>query len=111
MLLMHALNLFQMELEKVKFFAKPKLGLDCVGGASALRLSDALAQVSLLMTLQRVHQPRNSLTAYMSQPATINQSINQSINQLYQSVSQSINQSVSQSVSQSINQPTNPATS
>ncbi|DBA84971.1 TPA: hypothetical protein ACH3X2_005711 [Trebouxia sp. C0005] len=34
----------KVELEKVKFFAKPKLGLDCVGGASALRLSDALAQ-------------------------------------------------------------------
>jgi len=41
-----SLELIQVELEKVKFFAKPKLGLDCVGGASALRLSDALAQVS-----------------------------------------------------------------
>lgn len=40
------LESIQVELEKVKFFAKPKLGLDCVGGASALRLSDALAQVS-----------------------------------------------------------------
>jgi len=50
------LEMFQVELEKVKFFAKPKLGLDCVGGASALRLSDALAQVSLLMTLQTLHQ-------------------------------------------------------
>ena len=40
------LGFVQVELEKVKFFAKPKLGLDCVGGASALRLSDALAQVS-----------------------------------------------------------------
>ena len=41
-----SLKLIQAELEKVKFFAKPKLGLDCVGGASALKLSDALAQVS-----------------------------------------------------------------
>jgi hypothetical protein len=40
------LELIQVELEKVKFFAKPKLGLGCVGGASDLRLSDALAQVS-----------------------------------------------------------------
>ena len=37
----------QAELDKVKFFARPKLGLDCVGGASTLRLSDALAQVIL----------------------------------------------------------------
>ena len=38
----------QIELDKVKFFARPKLGLDCVGGASTLRLSDALAQVDAL---------------------------------------------------------------
>eukprot|EP00890_Picochlorum_soloecismus_P003206 jgi/Picsp_1/3887/NSC_01399-R1_trans-2-enoyl- mitochondrial len=31
------------ELEKLKFFAKPKLGLDAVGGESSIRLSDALA--------------------------------------------------------------------
>lgn len=31
------------ELEKLKFFAKPKLALDAVGGVSAARLSDALA--------------------------------------------------------------------
>ncbi len=41
-----SLVFIQVQLQKVKFFAKPKLGLDCVGGASALRLSDALAQVS-----------------------------------------------------------------
>ena len=33
----------QAELEKIKFFARPKLALDAVGGASAARLSDALA--------------------------------------------------------------------
>ena len=38
----------QVELDKVKFFARPRLGLDCVGGASSLRLSDALAQVNAL---------------------------------------------------------------
>ena len=38
--------LAQVELDKQKFFAKPKLALDCVGGASTIRLSDALAQVS-----------------------------------------------------------------
>lgn len=37
----------QVELDKLKFFARPRLGLDCVGGASTLRLSDALAQVIL----------------------------------------------------------------
>lgn len=31
------------ELAKLKFFAKPKLGLDCVGGDSGVRISDALA--------------------------------------------------------------------
>lgn len=34
----------QMELDKAKFFAKPKLALDAVGGASAMRLADALAE-------------------------------------------------------------------
>lgn len=38
----------QAELDKVKFFARPKLGLDCMGGASTLRLSDALAKVNAL---------------------------------------------------------------
>lgn len=33
-----------MELDKSKFFAKPKLALDAVGGASAMRLSEALAE-------------------------------------------------------------------
>lgn len=33
-----------MELDKAKFFAKPKLALDAVGGASAMRLADALAE-------------------------------------------------------------------
>ncbi|KAK9829388.1 hypothetical protein WJX72_005534 [[Myrmecia] bisecta] len=32
------------ELNKLKFFAKPKLGLDAIGGSSAVRLSDALAE-------------------------------------------------------------------
>jgi trans-2-enoyl-CoA reductase len=32
------------ELAKLKFFAKPKLGLDCIGGDSTVRLSDALAE-------------------------------------------------------------------
>ncbi|GAB4823140.1 hypothetical protein N2152v2_010186 [Parachlorella kessleri] len=35
---------FRVELDKHKFFAKPKLALDCVGGASTLRLSDTLAE-------------------------------------------------------------------
>ncbi|KAL4435235.1 hypothetical protein ABPG77_001917 [Micractinium sp. CCAP 211/92] len=34
----------KMELDKAKFFAKPKLALDAVGGASAMRLADALAE-------------------------------------------------------------------
>jgi trans-2-enoyl-CoA reductase len=33
----------QAELDKLKFFARPKLALDGVGGASAARLADALA--------------------------------------------------------------------
>ena len=33
----------QAELDALKFFARPKLALDCVGGASATRISDALA--------------------------------------------------------------------
>ena len=32
------------ELAKLKFFAKPKLGLDCVGGESSVRLSEAIAE-------------------------------------------------------------------
>ena len=32
----------KLELEKQKFFAKPKLALDCVGGASASRLAETL---------------------------------------------------------------------
>ena len=35
----------QEKLDKLKFFAKPKLALDAVGGASAVRLSDALSEV------------------------------------------------------------------
>ena len=35
----------QEELDKLKFFAKPKLALDAVGGASAVRLSEALSEV------------------------------------------------------------------
>ena len=44
---MTACVLVQAELDMHKFFAKPKLALDCVGGPSCVRLSDALAQVSL----------------------------------------------------------------
>lgn len=36
----------QVELDKLKFFAKPKLALDAVGGTSAVRLCEALAEVS-----------------------------------------------------------------
>ena len=36
----------QIELEKLHFFAKPKLGLDAVGGSSALRIADTLAEVA-----------------------------------------------------------------
>lgn len=34
----------KLELDKKRFFAKPKLGLDAVGGHSAVRLADALAE-------------------------------------------------------------------
>jgi len=37
------------QLEKIKFFAKPKLALDCVGSYSAVRLGDALAPGSPLV--------------------------------------------------------------
>jgi mitochondrial enoyl-[acyl-carrier protein] reductase / trans-2-enoyl-CoA reductase len=37
------------ELDKLKFFAKPKLALDAVGGASATRLADALADGGTLV--------------------------------------------------------------
>ena len=36
-------------LERRRFFAKPKLGLDCVGGVSAARLADALQDGSRLV--------------------------------------------------------------
>jgi len=39
----------RMELEKNKFFAKPKLGLDAVGGHSSVRLADALQEGSPLV--------------------------------------------------------------
>ena len=32
-------------MDKLKFFAKPKLALDAVGGTSAVRLCEALAEV------------------------------------------------------------------
>ena len=35
----------QEELDKLKFFAKPKLALDAVGGTSAVRICEALAEV------------------------------------------------------------------
>lgn len=34
----------QAELDKLKFYSKPRLALDCVGGASAARLVDCLAE-------------------------------------------------------------------
>lgn len=37
------------ELGKLKFFAKPKLGLDCIGGESGVRVSDALAEGATLV--------------------------------------------------------------
>lgn len=37
------------ELEKLKFFSKPKLGLDSVGGSSAARLTEALSEGSQLV--------------------------------------------------------------
>jgi trans-2-enoyl-CoA reductase len=37
------------ELEKNKYFAKPKLALDCVGGQSAVRLADTLDDLALLV--------------------------------------------------------------
>lgn len=39
----------KLELDKKKYFAKPKLALDCVGGASALRLADTLQDGGLLV--------------------------------------------------------------
>ncbi len=36
-------------LAKLKFFAKPKLGLDCVGGESGVRISEALADGASLV--------------------------------------------------------------
>ncbi len=38
------MNPHQAELDKLKFFAKPKLALDAVGGLSSTRLSDMLAE-------------------------------------------------------------------
>ena len=46
----------QAELEKLHFFAKPKLALDAVGGSSALRIADTLAEVGLqLQCRQQMH--------------------------------------------------------
>lgn len=39
--------LAQEELDKLKFFAKPKLALDAVGGVSAVRICEALTEVCL----------------------------------------------------------------
>ena len=39
------LNLLQAELDKLRFFAKPKLALDAVGSSSGLRIADSLAEV------------------------------------------------------------------
>lgn len=41
--IVHAL--VQTVLESMKFFSKPKLALDAVGGSSAARLADALVEV------------------------------------------------------------------
>ena len=51
----------QASMDQLKFFAKPKLGLDCVGGASALRLSDALAQVSPQALCKNCISPESAL--------------------------------------------------
>lgn len=37
--------LVQAELDDFKFFGKPKLGLDAVGGTAAAKLADALVEV------------------------------------------------------------------
>ena len=34
-----------MELEQLKFFAKPRVALDAVGGDSGVRIAEALAEV------------------------------------------------------------------
>ena len=39
----------KLELNKLKFFAKPKLGLDCIGGDSSVRISEALAEGAQLV--------------------------------------------------------------
>lgn len=39
----------QAELDKLKFFSKPKLALDCIGGTSAARLADALGDAGELI--------------------------------------------------------------
>ena len=36
---------FQVELERLKFFAKPRVALDAVGGDSGVRIAEALAEV------------------------------------------------------------------
>ena len=38
----------QEELDKLKFFSKPKLALDAVGGASGVRICEALTEVCFL---------------------------------------------------------------
>ena len=63
-LLVHKWLLLQAELDKQKFFAKPKLALDCVGGTSCVRLSDALAQVSCLCTCK---QPQGDTQTLLEQ--------------------------------------------
>ena len=58
--------LLQAELDKQKFFAKPKLALDCVGGNSTVRLSDALAAVGLRFSLSNpTSTNKNTCDAYM----------------------------------------------
>lgn len=42
----------QVQLENLRFFAKPKLGLDAVGSSSALRIADSLAEVGSYSTAE-----------------------------------------------------------
>lgn len=54
----------QAELEKLRFFAKPKLALDAVGGSSSLRIADCLAEVNFpyklsMILLKLLHAERH----------------------------------------------------
>ncbi len=67
----------QEELDKLKFFAKPKLALDAVGGASAVRLSDALSEVgdgaeySWCSNCRSLHWLARGGSQYVADPAML----------------------------------------